>query len=102
MDMRYHWLTYRVLQKQFNMLWRPGRENIGDYQTKHHSAQYPKDMRGLILHKANILQVLQWCIKLPPLPQLHSRTRTYAQTCQSTQRATQLRGVLVCAYYVSI
>jgi hypothetical protein len=50
MDMRYHWLTDRVRQKQFDVYWRPGRENLGDYHTKHHSAQHHKDMLGLILH----------------------------------------------------
>jgi hypothetical protein len=58
MDMRYHWLTDRVRQKQFDVYWRPGRENLGDYNTKHHSAQHHKDMRGFILHQANSLQVL--------------------------------------------
>jgi hypothetical protein len=58
MDMRYHWLTYRVRQKQFDVFWRPGRENLGDYHTKHHSAQHHKDMHHLILHEANSLQVL--------------------------------------------
>jgi hypothetical protein len=28
MDMRYHWLTDRVRQKQFNVYWRPGREHF--------------------------------------------------------------------------
>jgi hypothetical protein len=27
MDMRYHWLTDRIRQKQFDGYWRPGREN---------------------------------------------------------------------------
>jgi hypothetical protein len=58
MDMRYHWLTERVRQKQFDVYWRPGRENIGGYHTKHHSAQHHKDMFGFILHHANILEVL--------------------------------------------
>jgi hypothetical protein len=58
MDMRYHWQTYRVRQKQFDVYWRPGRENLVDYHTKHHSAQHNKDMRGLILHQENSLQVL--------------------------------------------
>jgi hypothetical protein len=58
MGMRYHWLTDRVHQKQFDVYWRPGRENLGTYDTKHHSAQHHKDMRGLILHQANSLQVL--------------------------------------------
>jgi hypothetical protein len=48
MDMRYHRLTDRVHQKQFYVYWRPGRENLGDYHTKHHSAQNHKDMRHLI------------------------------------------------------
>jgi hypothetical protein len=58
MDMRYHWQRDRVRQKQFDVYWRPGRENLGDYHTKHHYAQHHKDMRGLILHQANSLPVL--------------------------------------------
>jgi hypothetical protein len=80
MDMRYLWLTDRVRQKQFDVYWRPGREHLGDYHTKHHSARHHKDMRGLILHQANSLQVLQGCVKLLPLPQphlLYAHIRTY-------------------------
>jgi hypothetical protein len=80
MDMRYHWLTDRVRQKQFDVYWRPGRENLEDYHTEHHSTQHHKDMRGLILHQANSLQVLRGCVKLLPLPQPSLRTRTDAQT----------------------
>jgi hypothetical protein len=58
MDMRYHWLTDRVSQKQFDVYLRPGHENLGDYHTKHHSAQHHKDMNGLILHQANSHQIL--------------------------------------------
>jgi hypothetical protein len=58
MDMRYHWLTDRVRQKQFDVYWRPGHENLGNYHTKHHSAQHHKAMRGLILHQENSLQAL--------------------------------------------
>jgi hypothetical protein len=101
MDMRYHWLTNRVRQKQFDVYWRPGRENLGDYNTKHHSAQHHKDMRGLILHQANSLQVLRGCVKLLPLPQPSLRARTDARTNPSAQRATQLRSVLARVYAVS-
>jgi hypothetical protein len=38
MDMRFHWLTDRVRQKQFDVYWQPGHENLRDYHTKHHSA----------------------------------------------------------------
>jgi hypothetical protein len=102
MDMRYHWLTDRVRQKKFNVYWRPGRENLRDYPTKHHSSQHHKDMRHLILHEANSLQVLRGCVKLLPLPQTPVRPRMYAQTNPSAQRATQLSSVLARVYAVSI
>jgi hypothetical protein len=101
MDMRYHWLTDRVRQKQFDVYWRPGRKNLADYDTKHHSAQHHKDMRGLILHQANSLQVLRGCVKLLTLPQPLLRARTNARTNPSAQRATQLRSVLARVYVVS-
>jgi hypothetical protein len=100
--MRYHWLTNRVRQKQFDIYWRPGRENLGDYHTKHHSAQHHKDMRHLILHEAKSRQVLGGCVKLLPLPQLPVRARTDARTNPSAQRATQLMSVLARVYAVSI
>jgi hypothetical protein len=101
MDMRYHWLTGRVRQKQFDVYWRPGRENLGAYHTKHHSAQHHKDMRGFILHQANSLKVLRGCFKLLLLPQLSVRARTDARTNPSAQRATQRRSVLARVYAVS-
>jgi hypothetical protein len=101
MDMRYHWLIDRVRQKQFDVYWQPGRENLGDFHTKHHSAQHHKDMRHLILHEANSLQVLRGCVKLLPLPQPQLHARTDARTNSSAQRATQLRSVLARVYAVS-
>jgi hypothetical protein len=79
MDMRYHWLSDRLRQKQFDVYWRPGHENLGDYHTKHHSAHHHKNMRGLILHQANNFQVLQGCVKLLPPPQPHLRAQTHIQ-----------------------
>jgi hypothetical protein len=101
MDMRYHWLTNRVRQKQFDVYWRSGRENLGDYHTKHHSAQHHKDLRGLILHQANSLQVLRGYVKLLPLPQPPLRARTDARTNPNAQRATQLKSVRARVYAVS-
>jgi hypothetical protein len=94
MDMRYNWLTDRVRRKQFDVYWRPGRENLIDYHTKHHSAQHHKYMRHIILHEENSLQVLRGCVKLLPLPLPPMRARTDAGTNLSAQRANQQRSVL--------
>jgi hypothetical protein len=102
MEMRYHWLTDKVCQKQFDVYWLPGRENLADYHTKHHSAQHHKDIRHLILHEANSLQVLRGCVKLLPLLQPPVRARMDARTNPSAQRATQLMSVLARVYAVSI
>jgi hypothetical protein len=101
MVMWYHWLTDRVRQKNFDVYWRPGRENLADYHTKHHSAQHHKDMRGFILYQANSLQVLRGCVKLLPLSQPPLRARTDSRTNPSAQRATQLRSVLARVYTIS-
>jgi hypothetical protein len=101
MDMRYHWLTDRVRKKQFYVYWRPGRENLGDYHTKHHSAQHGKDVCGLILHQANSLQVLRGCVRLLPLPQTPLRARMKARENPSAQIATQLMSVLARVYAVA-
>jgi hypothetical protein len=95
-------MTDRVRQQQFDVYWRPGRENLGDYHTKHHSAQHHKNMGGFILHQANSLQVLRGCVKLLPLPQPSLRARTDTRTNPSAQRATRLRSVLARVYAVSI
>jgi hypothetical protein len=101
MDMRYHWLTNRVRQKQFDIYWRPGRENLRDFHTNHHSAQHHKDMRHLILHESNSLQVLRGCVRLLPLLQPPLCSHTDARTNPSAQRATQLRSVLARVYAVA-
>jgi hypothetical protein len=101
MDIRYHWLTNREHQKQFDVYWRPGRENLSDYHTKHHSAQHHKDMHHLILHQANSIQVLRGCVKLLPLPHPPVSSRTDTRTNPSAQRANQLRNVLARVYAVS-
>jgi hypothetical protein len=58
-------------------------------------------MRHLILHEANILQVLRGWVTLLPLPHPPVRGLTDAWTNPSAQRATQLRSVLARVYAVS-
>ena len=40
MDMRYHWPQDRQQQKQIQVHWAPGNENMADYHTKHHHPIY--------------------------------------------------------------
>jgi hypothetical protein len=77
MYMQYHWLTDRVHQKQFDVYWRPGRENLGDYHTKHHSAQHHKDIHRLVLNQTNSLQVS----RNPSCARMDERTNSSAQRC---------------------
>ena len=36
-DMQYYWVRDRIGQKKFNVIWRPGIENLANYFAKHHS-----------------------------------------------------------------
>jgi hypothetical protein len=114
MDMKYYWLQDRVRQNQFDVYWRPGKDNLGDYHTKHHPAQYHQYMRPILLHQANSLHFLRGCATLPQpklrqptdthtfqcakLPQPKLSQSTDLQTSQRTLRATQVRCALVRAY----
>ena len=49
MDMRFHWLRDRETLKQLRIHWRAGKLNLGDYQTKHHSAKHHRDERHVLL-----------------------------------------------------
>jgi hypothetical protein len=44
-DMRFYWLQDRVKQKQFQIHWKPGTTNMGDYFTKHHPPKHHEAVR---------------------------------------------------------
>lgn len=46
MDMRYNWVLDRQTRKHFRVIWKPGKENLADYYTKHHSTVHHKRMRA--------------------------------------------------------
>jgi hypothetical protein len=75
MEVKYYWLQDRVRQKQFDVYWLPGKDNLGDYHTKHHPAQHHQDILPILLHQASSLNVLRGCVKLPQ-PQLRQPTDT--------------------------
>ena len=63
MDMRFYWLQDRVAQKQFKVYWRPGKTNLADYFTKHHSPSHHRKERSTYLHCLNQLSlVLRGCV----------------------------------------
>ena len=45
MDMRFYWIRDRVRQGQFQVFWQPGKQNRGDYYTKHHHVKHHIKMR---------------------------------------------------------
>ena len=49
MDMRFYWVKYRIMQGQFYIYWRRGRDNLADYFTKYHSPAHHKLMRSTYL-----------------------------------------------------
>jgi hypothetical protein len=49
MDMQFHWLRCCKAQDQYWFYWRPGKQNLADYWTKHHLASHHKAFWPLIL-----------------------------------------------------
>ena len=68
-DMRFYWVRDRVRQGQFLIYWKPGKENKGDYFTKHHPTSHHREVRPIYLHEHALLLVeqhdsLQGCVDL--------------------------------------
>jgi len=70
-DMRFYWVRDRVRQGQFRIYWKPGKDNEGDYFTKHHLASHHREMRPIYLHEHALLLTdcqcnsLKGCVDLP-------------------------------------
>jgi hypothetical protein len=50
-DIRFYWMKDCTQQGQFNVFWAPGRGNLADYFTKHHSPAHHRLMRPQYLHE---------------------------------------------------
>ena len=51
--MNYFYVVDQVENKNFDIKWYPGRENLGDYPSKHHEASHHKEVRPIYLHEEN-------------------------------------------------
>jgi hypothetical protein len=58
MDVKYHWLCNRESFGQFRHYWAPGKENNGNYVTKHHAAIHHQATRPTFLANISVLQAL--------------------------------------------
>ena len=58
MDMRFHWLRDRELQKQLRIYWRSGKLNYADYFTKHHPPAHHRNVRKEFVTPQHVLQAL--------------------------------------------
>jgi hypothetical protein len=58
-DMRFYWIRDRVAQKQFEVLWRKGSENLADYFTKHHPASHHQKVRSRYLQQQDAALMAQ-------------------------------------------
>ena len=58
MDMRYCWIQDRCNQGQFLVYWKPGKDNNGDYFTKHHPTSHHQAMRPVYLHQGNFVTLM--------------------------------------------
>jgi hypothetical protein len=102
MDMRWHWLKCRARQGQFLVYYRPGKENLADPFTKHHtpahlSVMTPKFLRRTEqLAHAVIHHIVRGCVSSvspnrtgvpsvrPHVPSVCPRTQRRIPNCVPT------------------
>ena len=69
-DMRFHWLRDREAQQQFRFYWKPGKTNLADYFTKHHTPSHHKNVQSEFLTKyAELRELRKSKTQMVTLPQ---------------------------------
>ncbi len=63
MEMRYFWLLDGKTQQYFKFYYLPGQENLGDYPSKHHTADIHKHVRPYYVHTKKSPALLPWALK---------------------------------------
>jgi hypothetical protein len=51
MEMRFFWVSDAVEQRKFDIKYYPGKENLGDYQSKHHVESHQTAVSPWYLHE---------------------------------------------------
>ena len=96
MDMRFYWIRDRRNQYQFNIYWKPGSTNRGDYFAKHLPPAHYSTVRPSYLHVAKYGKhsTLQGCVNLTlsadhpvhPCAPAKSSAHAYIQNCAHIHR----------------
>jgi hypothetical protein len=58
MEMRFFWISDKVVQYMYVLSWHPGQENLADYQSKHHAGAHHVAVCPWYLHMDNSPQEL--------------------------------------------
>ena len=62
-DMRFFWIRCKESRKMFRVYWRPGRTNLANYFTKHHTAAHHVNLRPEFLTDSNLVNKLRLSLK---------------------------------------
>ena len=66
MDIRFHWIQDIILQEHFNVFWKQGPTDLGDYHPKHHPTPHHIQVRHTNLHEPHgSHSTLQGCVNTP-------------------------------------
>ena len=96
MDMRFYWIKDKSNQDQFNIYWKPGSTNRGDYFTKHFPPAHHTTVHPSYLHVTKYGKpiTLQGCVNLTlsanhpvhPCAPAKGTSHAYTQNCARIHR----------------
>ena len=62
-NMQLYWIWCRIKQDKFIVYWKPVKDNLGDYPTKHHSPAHHSMFCPVYLHGKKVsIVMLQGCV----------------------------------------
>ncbi len=90
MEMRFFWVADAVAQGKFDIKYFPGKENLADYQSKHHTGAHDVAVRPWYLHEPTSVNklprackpsTLKGCVRTLPDGYVHTYLLPQVHTC---------------------
>ncbi len=104
MEMRFFWVADPVKQRKYGIKYFPGKENIADYQSKHHTRAHHVAVRPRYLHEPTSVRELPCAFKpstlkgcVGTLPDGYVRTKPLPQV--PTRQSAPITGAYLPTYF---
>ena len=103
-DTNFYWIQHHEIQVEFNIFCLPGKDNLGDYHTKHHYLCHHCLIKSKFLHIDQLVHTLQLChLKgcVKYRVNVHAHTHALMHACMRKKIDTSAQRTIKYLHYMT-